>query len=224
MLKRGAIGIDIGGTKTRAALFDDKFVVQSEDKIKTHAEKDLRFFKHNLKAMMSNLRLAAKEKNINVVATGAGCAGEIDRHTGTVINSSIPFLKGFELSAFLSKQLGVPSIIGNDVHLGLYGEHRLGAAVGLKHVLGVFFGTGLGGAMIINGELYYGASNQAGNIGHYLVAPIGPLTGSERDGILNDFVSCSALAGMAATLAALKKPPIFLKPPGPTSVRFAVVH
>ncbi len=214
MGSRATIGVDIGGTKIRAALFDEKFELVSEVKAKTHAEKAIKQFKDNVKEMIGELRKTAQSKGLEIIGIGAGCAGGINRDKGIVMDSSIPFLKGFELGAFLSRHAGAPSTIGNDVHIGLYGEHRLGAALGLQHVLGIFFGTGVGGALIINGELYYGASGQAGNIGHYLVAPIGPLTGSERDGILDDFVSRSAIAGVAATLAARQKAPYLFKETG----------
>ena len=65
--------------------------------------------------------------------------------------------------------------LSNDVHAALYGEHKLGVAVGCKHLIGIFLGTGIGGAIIIDGKLYLGATGHAGNIGHYLLQPLGPL-------------------------------------------------
>ena len=77
---------------------------------------------------------------------------------------------------------GLPAVIGNDVQVGLYGEHQFGAARDYRHVLGIFMGTGIGGALILNGELYRGATGTAGEVGHLLLDPLGPVCGcGKRD-------------------------------------------
>ena len=100
--------------------------------------------------------------------------------------------------------------LSNDVHAALYGEHKLGAAVGCKHLIGIFLGTGIGGAIIIDGKLYLGATGHAGNIGHYLLQPLGPLAGSDRGGQLDTIASRAAIAGEAAALATKRKAPHLL--------------
>jgi glucokinase len=101
--------------------------------------------------------------------------------------------------------------LSNDVHnAALYGEHKLGAAVGCKHLVGIFLGTGIGGAIIIDGKLYLGATGHAGNIGHYLLQPLGPLAGSDRGGQLDTIASRAAIAGEAAALATKRKAPHLL--------------
>lgn len=101
--------------------------------------------------------------------------------------------------------------VSNDVHAGLYGEHRLGAAVGARHIIGVFVGTGIGGALIIDGKLHLGAAGCSGDIGNYLLHAIGPMTGSPREGVLDDVASRTGIAGDAATLAAKQWAPVLLK-------------
>src|SRR5207253_1874728 len=78
----------------------------------------------------------------------------------------------------------------------------------------VFIGTGIGGAIAIDGRLYFGASGHAGDIGHYLVQPFGPLAGSERQGVLDGVSSRIAIAGEAAVLAAKQWAPHLLKSAG----------
>jgi glucokinase len=134
---------------------------------------------------------------------GVGCAGHVDFEKGALTDSpNIPFLPGYPLRAKIAKLTGTSVHILNDCHAGLYGEHQLGAAAGLKQVIGIFMGTGLGGALIVEGNLFTGASGYAGDIGHYLLSPVGPLGGSDRDGTLDELASRSAIAGEAATLAA----------------------
>jgi glucokinase len=90
----------------------------------------------------------------------------------------------------------------NDVHAALYGELKVGKAVDCKDAVAIFIGTGIGGAVAIDGKLHFGASGEAGNIGHYLLHAFGPLAGSERHGVLDDFASRLSIAGTAATFAA----------------------
>jgi glucokinase len=201
--KRATIGIDIGGTKTMFGLFDESFALVDEVKVKTRADKGEKAFSANLAESVAALMRRADKKGLTLMGVGVGCAGTLDREDGVLKTSpNIPFLKGYPLKKKLTKLTGTAVFLGNDVHLGLYGEHRLGAAAGLKHVLGIFFGTGIGGALIIDGKLYEGANGAAGEIGHTLMSPLGHLAGSERQGVLDDFASRNAIAGEAAAMAA----------------------
>jgi glucokinase len=74
---------------------------------------------------------------------------------------NIPTLEGFSFKKALAKTIDVPVLAHNDVNAALYGEHKFGAAVGCKHVIGIFIGTGIGGAILIDGKLYLGASGLA---------------------------------------------------------------
>jgi glucokinase len=200
---RGTIGIDIGGTKTLLALFDEKFAVIHEIKVSTHPEKGEKYFTEVLSESVEKVVEKAEKEKLILTGVGIGCAGSVDRARGVLRSSpNIPFLKDYPFGSRLTRLAGTNVVLGNDVQLGLYGEHQLGAAKGCQHVIGVFFGTGVGGAMIIDGKLHLGANGAAGDIGQYLLNPIGPLAGSERQGVLDDFVGRHAIAGEAAGLAA----------------------
>ena len=200
---RATIGIDIGGTKTLFVLFDDRFRVVERIKVKTILDDGEDGFAREAVKGAETLARKAKKKDLSLLGVGVGCAGALDRQSGVLkCSPNIPSLKDFPLARTLAKAVGVDVFIDNDVHMGLYGEHTLGAAKGLKHVIGVFFGTGVGAAVIIDGKLHIGASGSAGDIGHYMVSPLGVLSGWERHGMLDDFVSRNAMAGQAAALAA----------------------
>ncbi len=202
MASRASIGVDIGGTKTLFVLFDESFRAVETVKIKTPLEKGEKGFTEGIVDGVEDIARAAKKKNLVVVVAGAGCAGVLDRDEGRIrFSPNITYLKNYPLAKVIAKASGVDAFIDNDVRMGLYGEHRLGAARGLDHVIGVFFGTGVGGAAIVGGELLHGANGLAGEIGHYLISPLGALSGWERHGVLDDFVSRSAMAGEAAALA-----------------------
>ncbi len=95
--------------------------------------------------------------------------------------------------------------------MGLYGEQQFGAARNSRHAIGVFIGTGIGGALILNGELHRGASGIAGDIGHYLVQPLGTIGGPERQGVLDNVCSRTAIAAEAAVYASRQWAPNLLK-------------
>ena len=87
----------------------------------------------------------------------------IDVRRGVVLTSpNISFLKNTPLAKTLSRKLKLPVILGNDVQTGLFGEFQFGAAKGYSNVIGIFLGTGIGGALIINGQPYAGATGSAG--------------------------------------------------------------
>jgi glucokinase len=98
--------------------------------------------------------------------------------------------------------------------MGLYGEFRRGAARGSRNAIGLFLGTGIGGAVIVDGRLYRGTSGHAGEIGHYLLDALGPLSGSQRYGLLDDVVSRHAIAAQAAAMAAKQWAPHLFRAAG----------
>jgi glucokinase len=201
--KQATIGIDIGGSKLLFDLFNDQFRSLEHIKIKTHADKGKKHFTQNLTEAVEELLKVVHKKDLHLLAVGVGCTGGVNATRDTLDSCpNIPFLEGYPLKDRLAKLTGTNVYIMNDVHAGLYGEHQLGAARGARHVIGVFIGTGIGGALIIDGKLHFGANGRAGDIGNYLIQPIGPLSGSDRGGVLDDVASRVAIAGEAATLAA----------------------
>jgi glucokinase len=208
--RAGAIGIDIGGTKLLFTLFDSSFELLHQIKLVT-PNKSRTEFERVLVASVDKLFRKAARSNLEVTALGIGCAGSIDTANGVVRHSpNLPRIKNFSFVQTLGK-FGAAITVQNDVNAALYGELKLGAAVGYRHVIAVFIGTGIGGAIAVDGRLYFGASGHAGDIGHYLVQPFGPLAGSERHGVLDDVASRIAIAGEAAVLAAKQWAPHLLK-------------
>jgi len=210
MPKLAFIGIDVGGTKTRFDLLDDRFHVVQSIKIKT--EKEPEVFKTEL---TKGVRKLIKEgaPRLMVSCIGVGFAGTVDMEKGLVRSApNLPLLEGFSFKKTLEPFASVN--VCNDVHAAMYGELKLGSAVGCKHALGVFIGTGIGGAIVTNGQLHFGASGPAGNIGHYLLQPYGPLAGSERHGILDEVASRAAIAGAAASFALKRWAPHLLREAG----------
>jgi glucokinase len=215
--KFASIGIDIGGTKIRLALFDEKFKILDDQKLKTPRTKEE--FEEAVRTSVRKLLRTGKEDGHKVSAIGIGFAGSIDREKPEIKSApNVAFLAGLSFAETLDDLWKGDIVLLNDAHAALYGELKLGKAAGYRDVIGIFIGTGIGGAVAIDGKLHRGVSGEAGNIGHYLLHAFGPLAGSERHGILDDFASRLAIAGTAATFAAKGWAPHLLESVG-TDVR-----
>lgn len=210
------IGIDIGGTKSLYALFDESFEVLAEKKLRSHPEKGgTQAFTREMTAAVKSLLARARKNKVEVRCVGVGCAGDIDLKRGVVRASpNLRFLDGYPLRDRLAKLAGAKVFVGHDVQAGLYGELRFGAARKGRHVIGVWLGTGVGGALIIGGRLHLGATGQAGDIGNYLLHAVDVGHESPRKEVLDNVASRTAIAGVAATLAAKHRAPELRKMAG----------
>jgi glucokinase len=211
--KHAYIGIDIGGTKSLFALFDHRFEVLAQEKFRSHPEKGgAKAFTVALEGAMKKLLRTARRAGLKVQVVGVGCAGDIDMKNGVVRGSpNLGFLDGYEFRRKLEKITGAQVFVGHDVQTALYGEFRLGAAKKGRHVIGVWLGTGVGGALIVDGRLHLGAAGIAGDIGNYLLHSVDVSTESSRKDVLDNVASRPAIAGEAATLAAKHRAPSLRK-------------
>lgn len=215
MARWGSLGIDLGGTKLLSTLFDDRLRPVEQLLERTRPELGLRRFTALLTRQIERLARRARREGLRLRAAGAGCAGFVDQKSGVLLSSpNVPFIENFPLARRITSAAGCPALLANDVQMGLYGEHALGAARGKRNVIGLFLGTGIGGAIIIDGRLYQGSSGHAGEIGHYLLDALGPFTGSQRYGLLDDVVSRHAIAAQAAAMAAKQWAPHLFKAAG----------
>jgi len=218
--KRAYIGIDIGGTKSLYALFDSRFEVLAEEKLRTHPDKGgVNAFATGMNTAVGRLMRQASRRKLEVRYVGAGCAGDIDLKTGTIRHSpNLAILDGYPLHDRLEKLTGAKVFVGHDVQSALYGEYRHGAARKARHVIGVWIGTGVGGALIIDGKLHLGASGMAGDIGNYLLHSVDVSQELPRKEVLDSVASRTALAADAAALAAKHMAPALRRAAG-TDVR-----
>jgi len=213
--KKHTIGIDIGGTKILGCVFNKNFDVLSEHKIKTKAEKGERFFLQNLSDTIQQILKDAKISAKEVAGIGIGCPGFMHPDKGVIVASpNIPFLKNYPLAKRVSKLTGLPVTLGNDVQTGLYGEHQFGAARGYDNVVGIFLGTGIGGALILNGHLYRGTSGSAGEVGHVQMDPLGEICGCGHRGCLESIAGRLAISSEAAIAVARQQAPHLAKEAG----------
>jgi len=207
--RRATLGIDIGGTKSLYALFDERFEVVAQEKLRTHPDRGAeKAFTRGWKKAVAGLMQQAKKRGLGVRAVGVGCAGDIDMREGIVRSSpNIRFLEDYAFRARLEKLTGATTFVANDVQAALYGELELGAARKARHVICVFLGTGVGGAIAIDRRLHLGACGLAGDIGNYVLHASPHSAEAPRPEILDNVASRTAIAGDAAALAAKRWAP-----------------
>lgn len=202
MNKPAAVGIDIGGTKTLCVLVDQRCRILHEIKFKTSPDEGRNRFTETLIKAVKQLERRAFASKRDIVGIGIGCAGVVDEEKLRIHKSpNLLCLEDYPIGKYLKGIVPVRIVVGNDVQLGVYAEHRLGAAVGCSHVLGVFFGTGVGGAAVIGDRLHLGANGFGGQVGCLLAQPVGGREAALSHGILDRIASKAAIAGEALAMA-----------------------
>ncbi|HZQ78332.1 MAG TPA: ROK family protein [Acidimicrobiia bacterium] len=191
------VGIDLGGTKIYAVVFDGTAVL-AEAKAKTPTQGGPLAVVDAMAAVVRDLGPVD-----DLVGVGVGAPGVIDHEAGTVRQA--PNLHGwmepFAVAEALSAALGdVPVAVDNDVNVGTLAEHRLGAGKGAENVLGVFAGTGVGAGLIVDGGLRRGPTGAAGEIGHMVVRRGGRLCGCGGRGHLEAYAGRAAMERRARDL------------------------
>ena len=161
-------GIDIGGTSVKFGLTDKSGKVLFRDQRPTQSEKGAKPLMHMVTNIAERLLLSAAEEDYEVRWLGVGTPGAVDFRTGRVIGPSpnIPGWQGMEIGETLRDRLNMPVWVDNDVHAMALAEMRFGAAHGARSVICVTVGTGIGGAVIIDGKVWHGATCAAGELGH----------------------------------------------------------
>jgi predicted NBD/HSP70 family sugar kinase len=163
--KNYTIGVDIGGTKMSAVLFDGVNVVA--DYILATPKDNLEHFMIMLNALIEPLQDKAKAAGGTVKSLGVGIAGMLDLKENKIVEApNLPLLNGLKLPENLSARLGIEQIkIDNDAHCFLRAEMKFGAGKSRANVFGLTVGTGIGGAFWHNGEIYQGAHGGATEVG-----------------------------------------------------------
>jgi glucokinase len=128
---------------------------------------------------------------------GIGSPGPLDRKTGTVISTPNLGWRNFPLRDLIQNAIGLPATLDNDANAATYGEWWLGAGRSVNTLVGVTLGTGIGGGMVINGELYHGVADAAAEIGHMTIDSTGRKCNCGNYGCLEAYASGPAIAARA---------------------------
>ena len=191
-----ALVADLGGTRMRAALVDRNGRVSHRRSQPTDAAKGRDDVLARLVEDLSSIVFEASAGDI--AGLGVSFAGSVDPGTGTIFNpTNMPGWEGFSPVSTLERGLGLRTRVNNDATLAALAEHAHGAGRGLQHMLYLTLSTGIGGGIIVNGELYVGRSGFAGEVGHMTIDKNGPRCECGNVGCLEAMASGVAVARMA---------------------------
>jgi len=197
-MPRARGGIDLGGTKIQAVVVDGDSAVLGQARHPTPTEGGPSDVADALAAALREAAQAAGLEPAALHGVGVGSPGAIDADAGTVSDArNLPGWTGaFPLAAALGEQLGTPVSLGNDVQVATDAEVALGAGRGVRSLLGVFWGTGVGGGIVLDGKPWLGRG-AAGEIGHMVIKRDGRRCPCGRRGCLEAYAGRAALEARA---------------------------
>ena len=204
--------VDLGGTKVRALVADRSGRVLGDDIRPSGAAEGLETV---LARMVESLDAALARAGVEreqLTGLGIAAPGAVDVERGVVPNApQLPGWQDVPLARLMEERVGVPALLENDASAAALGEHRFGAGRGTRHMLYITVSTGLGGGIIIDGELYRGKSGAAGELGHVIIDINGPPCGCGARGCLEALASGTAIAGRGERLAESGDSPVLAR-------------
>jgi glucokinase len=193
------LGIDIGGTKTAAAVLHlQTGEVRSRLTIPTEAERGPEISLQRIRELVkATVRQAGLEMS-QIGGIGIGCAGPLDSARGRIQNPfTLPTWEDVPIVDDLVAAFGLPTLLVNDAHAAALGEYWMGAGKGSRNMLYITISTGIGGGIIVDGKLLRGVGLMAGEAGHHVIDMHGPLCYCGARGCWEMLASGTAIARMA---------------------------
>jgi len=204
--KNYILGLDIGGTKLAVVVSDKNGKIIQKVRKATESKKGPDYAIGKLIDMVNEAISLADIEWTDIIGIGASCGGPLDTKTGIIY--SPPNLPGWDAIPFkeiFESEFKLPVIVENDANASALAEWMFGAGKGYDYVLYMTMGTGIGGGIIAEGNIYHGANDSAGEVGHQVLLPDGPLCGCGQRGCLEALCSGPAIARRAQE--AVKKNP-----------------
>jgi glucokinase len=199
-----AIGVDVGGTKIAAGVVDDSGLVLEQQRVRT-PDDDPEALRAAIVVLVQDLKARH-----DITAVGIGAAGFVNaERTGVYFSAHVPFGTA-PFSEALHEALQLPVTIENDGNAAAWAEFAFGAGQGVDDQLMVALGTGIGGGLILGGQLYRGGHGVAAEIGHINLVPGGRPCECGREGCFEEYASGNALQRMAREAAAEGSAPTLL--------------
>lgn len=191
------IGVDIGGSKTAIVLCSQPPKILSRVEFPTLPEQGpqraLDLVRETIREMIRSYSLSQQE----IAAIGISCGGPLDRLAGIIQSPpNLPTWVDVPIVSLLQSEFHVDCRIENDANAGAVAEYRFGAGQGTRNMIFLTMGTGLGGGLIVEGRLYRGASDMAGEIGHVRLTDSGPV-GYNKAGSVEGWASGGGMAQAA---------------------------
>jgi glucokinase len=187
------VGVDLGGTKILTGVVDAENRILGRAKRSTPAQEGgpaiLRTIVECIDEAVEDAGLSRRD----ITAVGIGSPGPLNVEAGVIIFSSNLNVKNYPIGPELSAALERPVLVRNDVRVGGYAEFRLGAGRGFRQIIAAFVGTGIGGCVILDGQIVNGSTGNAGELGHMVIKAGGPRCGCGLRGCMEALASKTAI-------------------------------
>jgi glucokinase len=206
MTSRLYAAIDLGGTKVRSIVADASGRVRGSDiRLSRTAEGLEAVLDRMVESFQTALAESAVERS-SLAGLGIASPGAVDAGRGIVPGApQLPGWRDVPLAKILGERTGLPARLENDATAAALGEHRFGAGKGSRYMVYITVSTGVGGGIIIEGEMYGGKSGAAGELGHIVIDVDGPPCGCGSRGCLESLASGTAIARRGEELASSGK-------------------
>jgi glucokinase len=193
LLQKSVLSLDMGGTKILASVINSKEGIVARIKNPTDPDSSKVAYIDSLAGIVNDVirESGMKEKHIETVCLGV--PGSVNPYTGVIGLAPNLGLRDFNIKEKLQEKVSIPVLVENDVNLGALGIKNFGVGKKAVNMLAVFIGTGIGGGLILEGEIYRGSKFVAGEIGHVLVDKNGPVCGCGNRGCFEAIASRTAI-------------------------------
>ena len=187
------LGIDLGGTNIVAGVVDEDYKILATAKRKTNLPRPAEEIVADLAAVTFEAIESAGLTPDDIDGYGIGCPGSIDNKTGAVSYSNNLGFYDLPLGELLCKKTGKKFFVENDATAAAYGEYIAGAGRGCNNFVAITLGTGVGGGIIVNGQIYSGSNGAGAEIGHMVIQIGGEACTCGRHGCFETYASATAL-------------------------------
>lgn len=191
--KRAAIGVDVGGTETKAGIVDESGIILARADRPT----DVQAGTKGIVGIAEELLGSASEQRIEISSIGIGAAGFINSETGSATFSPNLVYDDPKIAAAVRVATDLPVALDNDANAAAWGERRFGLAKGSDYLAFLTIGTGIGSGFVVDGRLVRGRTGAAAEFGHTIVEIGGPQCTCGLKGCLEQLASGTAIARLA---------------------------
>ncbi|CAM3134691.1 ROK family protein [Streptobacillus felis] len=190
-------GIDLGGTNSKIGILDETGKIVYSTIVKTESSLG---YEESVKKLSDHIKFGLEKNGISYsdfVSLGIGVPGPIVNKSTVLMWANFPWPNNLNLAKEFENELLKPVFLDNDVNVITLGELWVGAAKGYKNVLGMAIGTGIGGGVVVNGEIISGKNGASGEIGHIPIEKKGRLCGCGKRGCFEAYASATGIARIA---------------------------
>ena len=191
------VGIDLGGTTIKAGIVDEDYRIVKSGAIPTITDRGAEKFIQDMAELVSVLLKEAEISMDEVASVGVGVPGTANKKTGIMEYANNLNMKDEPFILFLKRYFKKPVYFTNDANAAAWGEYLAGSGKGYRSLVMVTLGTGIGGAMILDGKLYEGCNFAAGEFGHFVIQCEGEQCNCGRRGCFETYASATGLIRMA---------------------------